>query len=362
VPPIPENSPRIAVEERLFSLVLALIATEAGLTKADILSTVQGYRQRYQHGGDNSSLDRQFERDKDDIRELGIPLETIEPQDEPGSNHALRYRIPKGQYDLPPDVSFTPDELMLLKLAATVWREGSLSAESQRALTKLGSLGVGSSDPVLGYAPHLRVRDSAFEPLSKAMDRGQVVTFPYLKPGETAPRRRRVAPHAVVLHEGRWHLFAVDQDAQADRTFLLSRIIGPVTTVPGQTFRPDGEGKGQQALDELDAVWNAHTAEIEVEPGSDAEVRLGKRSIPRGAGDSDENDRSDATGAGAHVMTLHYTDLNIFADELAGYGPEVLVHTPLELRQAVRTRLVGVLDAHSDPAPTDSDSATGRRA
>lgn len=354
MPPTPDNSPRIAVEERLFSLVLALIATEAGLTKADILSTVQGYRQRYQHGGDNSSLERQFERDKDDIRELGIPLETIESPDDPGSNHGLRYRIPKGLYDLPPDVSFTPDELMLLKLAATVWREGSLSAESQRALTKLSSLGVGSSDPVLGYAPHLRVRDSAFEPLSKAMDRGQVVTFPYLKPGETTPRRRRVAPHAVVLHEGRWHLFATDQDAQAPRTFLLSRIVGPVITVPGETFRPDGEGKGQQALDELDAVWSAHSADIEVEPGSDAEVRLGKRRIA-------------ATGA---VVTLHYTDLNIFADELAGYGPEVRVLSPLELRQAVRARLVGVLGAHRDGAhsdspqsdPAHSDSGHGDRA
>ncbi|WP_423278710.1 hypothetical protein, partial [Escherichia coli] len=58
----------VSVEERLFSLVLALLASEQGLGKAEILSTVQGYRQRYVHGGDNASLDRQFERDKDDIR------------------------------------------------------------------------------------------------------------------------------------------------------------------------------------------------------------------------------------------------------------------------------------------------------
>lgn len=342
--PTSVNASRVAVEERLFSLVLALIATESGLTKADILQTVQGYRQRYRTGGDNASLERQFERDKDDIRELGIPLETIEPQDDPGSNHHLRYRIPKGLYDLPADVSFTPDELMLLKLAAAVWREGSLSAESQRALTKLNSLGVEASDPVLGYAPHLRARDSAFEPLSKAMDRGQVVTFRYLKPGETAPRLRRVAPHAVVLHEGRWHLFATDQESGAPRTFLLSRIVGDVATVPGTTFRPDGKGKAQEALDELDALWNANVARIEVEPGSDAAVRLGKRRATDAAGSAD--------GAEAPPMLLHYTDLNILADELAGYGPEVLVWSPLELRQAVRARLVGVREAHRDPAGT----------
>ena len=205
MPPTPDKLPAVAIEERLFSLVLALIATEIGLTKSDILATVQGYRHRFVLGGDNASLERQFERDKDDIRDLGIPLETIDSDDEPGSNHHLRYRIPKGLYDLPADVTFSPDELMLLKLAGTVWREGSLSAESRRALTKLNSLGVDSNDPILGYAPRLRARDSAFEPLSKALDRGQSVAFLYLKPGEPSPRRRLVIPRAIVLHDGRWH-------------------------------------------------------------------------------------------------------------------------------------------------------------
>lgn len=323
----------MTVEERLFSLVLALVATETGLTKAEVLSTVQGYRQRYQQGGDNSSLERQFERDKDDVRELGIPLETIEPPDDPGSNHNLRYRIPKGLYDLPSDITFTPDEIMVLKLAAAVWREGSLSAESHRALTKLGSLGVESSDPVLGYAPSLRARESSFEPLSKAMDRGQVVAFLYLKPGETAPRRRRVAPHAVVLHDGRWHLFATDQDVAAKRTFLLSRIVGQVVNLPGQTFKQNDDGMGQQALAELDELWNDSLAEVDVVPGSDAAVRLGKR-------------RASVTADG-DGLTLHFTDLNILADELAGFGPEVFVKSPTELRQAVISRLTGVRDAHA---------------
>ena len=256
---------------------------------------MQGYRQRYVAGGDNASLERQFERDKDDIRELGIPIEVVEPQDDPGSNHHLRYRIPKGLYDLPADVSFSPDELMLLKLAAAVWREGSLSAESRRALTKLNSLGVDSSDPVLGYAPRLRAREASFEPLGKAMDRGQIVAFLYLKPGESAPRRRTVAPRAVVLHEGRWHLYGTDQEATAPRTFLLSRIVGPVVTVPGATFVPDGEGKAMQALAELDQLWNANIAELDVEPDSDAAVRLGASGGAHGTPD----------GA---IVSLHYTD------------------------------------------------------
>ena len=82
--------PAIPVEERLFSLVLALLATENGLTKAEILETVQGYRQRYKVGDENANLERQFERDKDDIRDLGVPLETIDSPGDAGNNQTLR--------------------------------------------------------------------------------------------------------------------------------------------------------------------------------------------------------------------------------------------------------------------------------
>ncbi len=337
--------PRIAVEERLFSLVLALIASEIGLTKNDILATVQGYRQRFAFGGDNASLERQFERDKDDIRELGIPLETIDASDEPGSNHNLRYRIPKGQYDLPLDVTFTPKELMHLKLAAAVWREGSLSAESRRALTKLSSLGVESTDPVIGYAPHLRAQDASFEPLNKAMDRCQTVSFNYLKPGELAPMRRTVDPAAIVLYDGRWHLFGTDHSAAAWRTFLLTRIVSPVTILTTKTFTPAEAAAADLALAELQALWQSQVAVISVLPGSDAEVRLRKRhdaaAVPVAA-------------STAHTLALHFTDFHIFADELAGFGPEAFVISPPELAQAVRDRLLRVAEAHEDSRTSDS--------
>jgi len=101
---------RVPVEERLFSLVLALLATETGLTKNEILSTVQGYRQRYRSSGDNANLERQFERDKDDIRDLGVPLETVESPGDVGNNQLLRYRIRRGAYELPTDVRFSAEE------------------------------------------------------------------------------------------------------------------------------------------------------------------------------------------------------------------------------------------------------------
>ncbi len=319
----------VSNEERLFSLVLALLATETGLTKADVLSSVQGYRQRYRPGGNNASLERQFERDKEDVRDLGVPLESIELPADQGASQYTRYRIPKGAYDLPADVTFTPQEIALLNLAALAWREGSLSGESRRALMKLRSLGIDSDEPLLGYAPRLRARDAAFDPLSTAIERHRVVRFGYLKPGDTQTRRRQLAPHALVQFGGRWHVYGTDERSGQPRTFLLSRIVGAVEET-GEEFPPPGGDPAAEALASLREVTAGNLAVVTVRDGTDAATRLGRRGTPQPDG----------------RLALHFTDLEVFADELASFGPEVLVHEPPALVDAVRARLAAVAAAH----------------
>ncbi|MGT2427224.1 helix-turn-helix transcriptional regulator [Amnibacterium kyonggiense] len=319
----------VSNEERLFSLVLALLATETGLTKADILSSVQGYRQRYRPNGGNASLERQFERDKEDIRDLGVPLESIELPADQGAVQYTRYRIPKGEYDLPADVTFTPQEIALLDLAALAWREGSLSGESRRALLKLRSLGIESEEPLIGFAPRLRARDAAFDPLRAAIEHRHVVVFGYLKPGEDRVRKRRLAPLALVQFGGRWHVHGTDLGAGARRTFLLSRIAGAVEETAEAFDAPDGE-PAEEALAGLTEVFAANRALLELEPDTDAAARLGSR--------------GEAAGEG--LVAVHYSDLALFADDVAAFGPEVLVLEPAELVAAVRERLAAVAAAH----------------
>jgi proteasome accessory factor B len=324
---------RVPVEERLFSLVLALLATETGLTKNEILSTVQGYRQRFDAGGDNANLERQFERDKDDIRDLGVPLETVDSPGDAGNNQTLRYRIPRGAYQLPSDVRFTPEEMTLLDLAARVWREGSLSGESRRALLKLRSLGVAADEPTIGYAPRVRLRDAAFEPLDAALEKHLVVRFPYLKPGDQAAREREVIPLALVQYQGRWHLSAeeyVDGGATAGarKMFLLRRIVGPVTTGGPAPERPGDHTA--EAIAGLEDVWRRGVAEVEVTSDTDAATRLTNRR---------DTERLGPGAPGTHRLRVHFVDMAILADELAGFGPEVLVLDPPELRAAVLERL-----------------------
>lgn len=322
----------VPAEDRQFSLVLALLATESGLTKAEILQTVRGYAQDHAAGVDPASLDRKFERDKESIRELGVPIETVSLAGDETDNHNLRYRIPKGAYELPEDVRFTPDEVALLNLAARVWQEGSLSGESRRALTKLRALGISTDEPLIGFAPRVRLREESSEPLSQAIDKRTAVRFPYLKPGEERARQREVYPLALVQYEGRWHLSAVEVATGEERTFLLRRIVGTVAPL-AQKPPHDREGDhAAAAIAGLDAVWQKNVAELVVRAGSDAASRLAHR-------------RGTET-AGPDALRVHYLDEAILADELAGFGPEVRVVAPASLRDAVVERLKATVDAH----------------
>lgn len=319
---------RIPAEERLTNLVVALMATEIGLTKQQILENVSGYRQR--QGAKPDALEKMFERDKDDLRALGIPIETLGDHADPNDLREARYRIPKAEYDLPLDIDFSPAELAVLRLAGSVWSEGSLSGEAQAGVRKIRALGIDVDEPIIGFAPRITAREAAFAPLQEAIERSLVVEFGYLKPGEDAPRRRRVRPLALLEYEARWHVFGIDVDAAGDRMFLLSRIVGDVRVTNEPFPSVLREGAGDRALASLEAVAAAHSALLEVTPGTEAALRLGRRAEPATQG-----------------IRIRYVDLHILADELSSYGPEVRVVEPAELREAVIARLRATVAAHA---------------
>src|SRR5690606_12067722 len=116
-----------------------------------ILSSVQGYAERA--GSDRRALEKMFERDKQDLREAGIPILTLGAIDDPENNQESRYTVPKTEYELPEDISFSPTEIAMLNVAAAVWSQGSLSGAAQSALMKIRSLGIDVDEPILGFAP-----------------------------------------------------------------------------------------------------------------------------------------------------------------------------------------------------------------
>ena len=125
--------------ERLLNLVLCLLATRRYLSVGQIRSAVPGYGEG---GADDEAFRRMFERDKEELRDLGIPLET-------GSHSVwdddVGYRIARRNYELP-DVHLEPDEAAALGLAARLWRSAGLAEATSSALLKLRAAGIDTSD------------------------------------------------------------------------------------------------------------------------------------------------------------------------------------------------------------------------
>jgi proteasome accessory factor B len=318
---------RVKKEDRLFSLILALVSSREGLTKSDILRSVRGYAEMYDFNA-NASLDKMFERDKEEIRAMGVVIDTLELPEEEGQTHNIRYSISRKNYDFPDDVTFTSDEMTLLSLAATAWREASLSAESRHALTKIKSLGISASDPLIGVAPHIRTNDRAFADLEEALEHELIVTFNYLKPGQRKPEMRTVAPLAMLQWRGLWYVLAHDMDADAQRTFLLKRIVSRPTRIPQKTFPRPEAPYAQQLERELNALTQSNEAVISVEPGSDAQIRLA----------AEHGLDPEST-----TLSFGFSDLEILADDLVKFGHQLVVISPQELRDAVTHRFHMIL-------------------
>jgi len=313
----------IRPEDRLFHLILALMATTHGVSKEHILQSVRGYREDADRGVSKDTLERRFERDKDILREMGIPLETVIPAEEDGNNRSSLYRIPKGKFDHPRDLDLSAQDIRLLNVAAAIWREGSLSQDARVAQMKLASHGLTVDEPLLGALPMITARDPALQTLRMALADKKQVVFSYLKPGDNTPQKRQVNPLAVVMHEGSWHLLSLEAETLAERTFLLRRIVSPVT-VSDLDAVDDTNGHAESMTAELDRLYHSQVARVRVTPGSQAATILAHR--PGTTIDGDD-------------YLLHYTDVRVFADTLCEHGPEVIAIDPPELVEAVTSQL-----------------------
>lgn len=332
---------RITGEQRVFSLVLALVVSPNGATKRDLLSSVYGYSDRYRAGEVSEPLERQFERDKDQLRKLGIPLETIDSPGEPGNTQLARYRISKERLQIPEDLRFTAQELMLLRLAALVWSEGSLNAQSRRAAFKLEALGASVNAQHLGVAPRIFAPEAQALPLQQAADELREVKFRYRLPSRETALERHVAPLRLHRADGRWHLIAWDLERAATRVFLLSRIEGEVRVMQAR-YDPALRESVTATIENLLSRENEQRATVRVRRGTVAESRL----LPRVA---EGAHRPLQSGEWREVLvgTLDYRE-HALAQELVGYGSDVEAVEPSELREAVAADLATVIAQHTN--------------
>jgi proteasome accessory factor B len=310
--------------ERLLSLVVCLLSASRYLTAAQIREAVPGYPDSF------DAFKRMFERDKDELRELGIPLET-------GTNSSaddeLGYRISRQAYVLP-DIRLEPDEAAVLGLAARVWRRAELAGAAEGALLKLRAAGIEAEDTTQsGIEPRLQTGEAAFGPLWEAVRDRRAASFSYRGAGASAAQQRRLEPWGVVNRNGRWYVVGLDTDRGAQRVFRLSRIESPVafTGPPGAVEVPPG-------TDVREAVrnWDAEPASEQI---GVLRVRAGAAYGLRRYAVSQE----PAELPGWDTIEVPYHETGWWSEHLASFGADVVVLEPADLRDAVIVRLKGAL-------------------
>ena len=310
--------------ERLVNLVFCLLSTRRYLTAEQIRELVPGYAQ----SGDEAFA-RMFERDKEELREIGIPLET-------GTNSAMDdvvgYRIARRDYELP-DIHLEPDEAAAVGLATRLWQSAQLAEAAGQARLKLAALG-GESDlgAFRGLEPHVQA-DPVLPDLLTAVGARQVVGFDYITSGRSDPEKRVVEPWAVLSWHGHWYVVGYDRDRADARVFRLSRIRGAIRKQgePGSYELP-ADFDPKTYLASIAGETGPVSAQLKVRSGTAYDLRR-LAATPTRIDDEWEE------------LRVSYTDVERLADQIAGYAGDVVVLEPPEARGAVIARLEAAAEA-----------------
>ena len=307
--------------ERLINLTIALLATKRYLTKSEIFRSVEGYE------GSPETKERMFERDKDDLRSLGIEIEV--GSYDPLFNDEAGYRIKQEKYQL--DLGqITPTEISLLSLAAQAWQGASFDEAAQKALLKLNSIGVPSDSLTLpGASNKLSDGGRDFPLIAKAIADQQLLTFTYID-SQLFQNVRKIVPIGLSSRAGFWYLSGVDQEIQEIRTFRVDRIEGEIAASKGprdfetpQNFDPKGvfEGGSPTSFASID-------------------VRKGKGTSLRALATSTES-----LGEWDRLRVPIY-NLHTLASMVLWHGNDVFVQQPQELREILICQLDSLVKSH----------------
>ena len=306
--------------ERLVNLTIALLATKRYLTKAEIFATVAGY------SGDPEAKDRMFERDKDDLRSLGINIElgTFDPlfEDEAG------YRIKPETYELQL-TDLNPTEIALLSHAAQLWRDAALGDDAQIGLRKLKALGLESDmDSIAHVAPVLRSAPEQLADIIEAITDKRTISFEYLD-SELTSAVRSVNPFRVSNSRGYWYLIGFDNDRQSIRTFRLDRFASSVKA-------SSGSGKFDIDYESLEGEEQVHS-----------ESSLAKLSLRQGRAHHFAGSRVlRELDADWLEIEVEYHDENWLMQEVLACGTNAILIEPSQLRSEIISRLQQLVAEH----------------
>ena len=316
------------------NLVIALLSTRAFITAERIRETVSGYSE----SPSDEAFSRMFERDKNELRDLGIPLETgrvssLDPTE--------GYRINREAYALAP-VELNSDEAAAVAMATQLWESPEMVTVTQRALLKLRAAGVDVDAPESAVAittsaslPGLRGSEDVLGILLAAIDSGRAVRFKHRASRSEPYTDRTVEPWGVVTYSGRWYLVGHDRTRDATRTFRLSRIDAGVVA--------DGPKDAVRRPEDLDLREIVHRVVAEWPPGAQARVWVAEGRAMALRRQASQNGAAAVplvlAGRGGDEIGIDIGRQDSLAREIAGYGADAVVLEPESLRDDVIGRL-----------------------
>ena len=291
-----------------------MLATKRFLTKSEIFRTLEGYE------GSSETKERMFERDKDDLRALGIEIEvgSFDPlfEDEPG------YRIKPENFEIQlKDLSQV--EISLLSVAASAWQDAALGTSALSALLKLRSIGIESDIDLLpALAPKITGNSLDLELITEAISARNRLEFLYRGP-DLSLTKRHVYPFGYANARGAWYVVGYDLDKSAIRTFKTTRINGEISLI-----------KLTKKFDiPADFSIEKHLVPKKELRQAQLRVRNGKaHSLRHGAQITNSDGEWD-------FLLCEYDDEDAFIQSVLWHGLDVIVVAPLEIRDQVISAL-----------------------
>ncbi|WP_062464622.1 helix-turn-helix transcriptional regulator [Demequina soli] len=310
---------QVSKPERLLNLIIGLSSTRHRLTRDHIRDTIEGYEPLPFGASEEDvrkaeqSFERMFERDKKELRELGVPIETVE---DPVHGDEIGYRIRPAEAAMPA-LDLTAAELAVLGIATDYWRGAVLGADATQAVMKLASSAEHGPRVELPFAALPAVAGDAFATLVEAVADRQTVRFEYSSVSSGAGTRT-IEPWRVVLRAGIAYVIGFDRDREAPRTFRVQRIGGAVAPVgeTGAYTIPQEIPLG--ALAESDDV---RTARVALRPESGHALR--RRGTPAGV------------DGGWDLYDVAYAHADAVVAEVLALAGGARIVSPAELAQAV---------------------------
>ena len=317
--------------ERLINLIAALLETVHPMPVDEIRARIAGYDQE-----SDEAFRRAFERDKEALRAMGIPIEVVAT--DPFVDQADGYLIPKSRYYLP-DPDLEPDELAALGIAAQAMLGGGEAAESGLLKLSIDDPGGSWTGPRVVWGADLAAEQPLLDPLYAALLDRRPIRFSYRSARSDNAAPRAVEPYGLVHRRGHWYLIGNDREKGDIRSFRVSRIASGVKVLEGSYEVP---GSFDAA-----AYGSVEPWEIggDAEPGHavvrfDADLRWWPEQNMADA------QAHDAPGGGLDVE-IPVSNVDALVSWVIGFGPGAEIVSPPEARSRVVEHLQPYLAGES---------------